>query len=220
MLYLVGRKASSLKLSDLFSLFLRHKSTSSLRCKENSKWTMTHRMVRAALGLHARWQSQDHYWTPGDMQRSTIASVSLWSWRNEPLWQTEVLFECSCLLFRHEPPGWHAASCFSPFNWTHFSFSLSSSPESDQSAWIKSCLAVTTGALWMMREIHAKNTNDRTRSKLLWWIISTWLLQVLSLRRHISEFCSTSVNYGLIILPSIDWIPVTNPEVSHRCSYC
>lgn len=142
----MGRKTSWVKLGEqrIFSLFLRRNSTSSSQCKENSKWTMTHRMVRAACG-----------YTLADDHRIVVLPWEMFSGAHLPPCRCEVEWISRCdklkrclnaqwhlLIIRNKQPGGRA-SHFSPFNWTRFTFSFSSSPESGQSVRIKSCLVTT-----------------------------------------------------------------------------
>lgn len=117
-------------------------STSSSQCKENSKWTMTHRMVRAACGYTL---ADDHRIVI--LPRETFGGAHLPPCRCEVegisrLDKLKCCLNVSVLIIRNKQPGGRA-SHFSPFNWTHFTFSSSSSPESGQSVRIKSCLVTT-----------------------------------------------------------------------------
>lgn len=144
----MGRKTSWVKLGEqrIFSLFLRRNSTSSSQCKENRKWTMTPRMVRAACG-----------YTLADDHRIVILPRETFSRAHLPPRRCEIegisrgdQLKC-CLKCAAAYMFWSSGTN-SPVDVRAIShrlighislLSFSSSPESGQSVRIKSCLVTT-----------------------------------------------------------------------------
>lgn len=175
----------------------------------------------SSLGLHTRRRSQDHYFTPGDVQQGYISLLVVVKLKEEAAvanWNVVWMRSSACFDLSKETPR-SCLSHFSPFNWTHFSFSFRSSLDSGQSGWIKSCLITTKSIV----------TDARDSCKACQWQ-DQFKIALVNYEQLVAAgflFGSTfqGVLYNLDELciddPTVHWLNLKscNPEVSHCCSY-